>query len=175
MKSKRIIFASCLGAVALLASPALAQYRHSGRGRAMISAPHATAHVTRGYPRSGFTYGSTRYYGGDWRHYRHHGGSQFYFFGGYPFGYYGYYPYYWDYYYPYSYGYYYSQPASAYTGDGVVAGVQQRLADEGYYDGAVDGVLGPRTRAGIRAYESTHGMPVNGVITNRLLSRMGLR
>jgi hypothetical protein len=182
MKSKRAIFISCLAAMALLASPVFGDPRHSGGRGAMISGPHATTHVTRSYPRYGSSaYSGTRYYGSNWRHHRHHGGTQFFFYGGYPYGYYGYYPYYWDspwgydYYYPNSYGYYYNQPAYGYSRDTVVARVQQHLADQGYYNGTIDGVVGPRTRAAIRAYESTHGMAIDGIVSNRLLSRMGLR
>ncbi|MGH8102331.1 MAG: peptidoglycan-binding domain-containing protein, partial [Chthoniobacterales bacterium] len=93
------------------------------------------------------------------------------------------YPYYWDSpydygynYYPYSYGYSnYGQPAYGYTSDSVVQQVQSQLADEGYYRGAVDGVIGPQTRTAIRAYESRHRMPIDGAISNDLLSTMGLR
>jgi hypothetical protein len=38
-----------------------------------------------------------------------------------------------------------------------VAELQQRLSRAGYYHGSVDGVLGPKTRAAIRAYEQEHG------------------
>ncbi len=181
MKSKHIIFISCLAATVLMASPVLGQAQHSRGGRAMISAPPATAHhVARNYSRySGSRYGGTWHSGTNWRH---HQGNRFFFYGGYPYAY-GWYPYYWDSpygygynYYPYSYGYsYYGQPAHGYTSDSVVQQVQSQLADEGYYRGAVDGVVGPQTRAAIRAYESRHRMPVDGAISNDLLSTMGLR
>jgi peptidoglycan hydrolase-like protein with peptidoglycan-binding domain len=53
--------------------------------------------------------------------------------------------------------------------------VQTRLAREGYYYGAIDGIMGRRTRAAIRAYERTHNLPVDGVITQELLGTMRLR
>ena len=53
--------------------------------------------------------------------------------------------------------------------------VQEALRDKGHYTGQVDGVLGPQTRVAIRAYESRHRMPVDGAISNDLLSTMGLR
>jgi len=52
--------------------------------------------------------------------------------------------------------------------------VQQRLAHTGYYRGPIDGVIGPRTRYAILAYERNHGLPADGVIDNRLLRTMGL-
>ena len=51
--------------------------------------------------------------------------------------------------------------------DSVVVGVQQRLARAGYYRGAIDGVIGPRTQYAIRAYERSHGLPADGVIDHR--------
>src|SRR5437762_6902348 len=38
-----------------------------------------------------------------------------------------------------------------------VAQVQRRLAQAGYYHGAIDGVMGPQTRRAIRAYERDRG------------------
>jgi membrane-bound lytic murein transglycosylase B len=52
--------------------------------------------------------------------------------------------------------------------------MQTRLADLGYYDGVIDGIMGPQTRAAISAYESTHSLVVDGKISSRLLDRMGL-
>jgi dGTP triphosphohydrolase len=40
--------------------------------------------------------------------------------------------------------------------------IQQRLADLGYKPGKVDGLMGPRTRAAIRAFERDNGMPQTG-------------
>ncbi len=88
---------------------------------------------------------------------------------GYPYGYYGYgYPY------GYGYGYGYGGNYGAYGyGNGYgaeyqygqygnssqsrVAELQRRLSRAGYYHGSIDGVLGPQTRAAIRAYEQAHG------------------
>jgi putative peptidoglycan binding protein len=89
-----------------------------------------------------------------------------------PYAYYGYYPY--SYYedYPYACSYY-GEPAYSYDA-AVVAEVQTRLADLGYYGGVIDGIMGPVTRAAISAYESTHNLVVDGMISSRLLDRMGL-
>src|SRR6516165_7280278 len=67
---------------------------------------------------------------------------------GYPSGYYGYSD-------PYGYGYGYGQYGDA--SPSRVAELQRKLAHAGYYHGSIDGVLGPRTRQAIRAYERNHG------------------
>jgi peptidoglycan hydrolase-like protein with peptidoglycan-binding domain len=38
-----------------------------------------------------------------------------------------------------------------------VTELQRRLARGGYYDGAIDGIMGPATRRAIRAYERDRG------------------
>jgi hypothetical protein len=43
-----------------------------------------------------------------------------------------------------------------------VASAQQRLKDDGYYSGAVDGVPGPNTVAALRAYQRDHRLSVTG-------------
>jgi len=123
----------------------------------------------------------------------------YYGYGYYPYGYYpyGYYPY------AYPYGGYngdvyqggaaydygddatYSDDTASYSGrrhgrgsatnSSVVAQVQRSLAQEGYYKGAIDGDMGPRTHYAIRAYQRAHNLPVDGVINDRLLAGMGLR
>jgi hypothetical protein len=131
-------------------------------------------------------YAGTRYYGGT----RYYYGSPSYYYGGsgypyygyssswpsasygyYPYSYYGRYPY--SYYGSYSSSYSYYQPGYGYDA-ATVAAVQRRLGGLGYYHGVVDGVIGPQTRAAIAAFEDTHGMVVDGMITTRLLDRMGL-
>ena len=82
---------------------------------------------------------------------------------GYPYGYYGY-----GYGYPYGYGGGYGYDAS------LVAQVQRRLGEMGYYHGVIDGIMGPQTRAAISAYEATHNLAVDGTISGPLLDRMGL-
>jgi hypothetical protein len=124
-------------------------------------------------------YGGSRYYGAPSYSY---GGSGYPYYGYYsswPSASYGYYPY--SYYgsYPYSYyggysgSYSYYQPGYGYN-LATVAAVQRRLGELGYYRGVVDGIIGPQTRAAIAGFESTHGMIVDGVITTRLLDRIGL-
>jgi hypothetical protein len=107
-------------------------------------------------------------------------------FFGYPYGYgyypygYGYYPYGYGYgggyygygsgYYGYGAGYYGNgyygngyYGSSYYRGYGYnsrqssIVRLQQRLARAGYYRGSIDGIMGPRTRYALRAYQHDHG------------------
>lgn len=54
------------------------------------------------------------------------------------------------------------------------AAVQRRLAHLGYYHGAIDGDIGPRSRHAIRRYQAEHGLPVTGDIDRPLLRSLGL-
>lgn len=54
----------------------------------------------------------------------------------------------------------------------MIVGVQEELAAHGYAVGPADGVVGPRTRAAIRAYQRDAGLPVNGVPTKDLLDHL---
>jgi hypothetical protein len=133
-------------------------------------------------------YGRTGYYGNNF----YGGGTRIYYGGGeYPYGGYysgwpysnwglgtswGYYPY--SYYrgYPYSgYNNYYSYytPTYGYNGS-MVAAVQRRLGQLGYYHGVVDGVIGPQTRGAIAAFESRNGLAVDGTISRPLLDSLGV-
>jgi peptidoglycan hydrolase-like protein with peptidoglycan-binding domain len=38
--------------------------------------------------------------------------------------------------------------------------IQRRLARAGYYHGRIDGVMGPRTREAMRAYQQSHNRRV---------------
>jgi len=82
-------------------------------------------------------------------------------------------PFYYPYpYYPYPYGSYY--PYGGGVNVSVVVQVQRRLASAGFYSGPMDGVMGRGTRRAIRAFERSHGLPVDGTIHRRLLATMGL-
>lgn len=113
----------------------------------------------------------------NWGNHRRHRSHSRIFFDvgfGYPFGY-GY-PY--SGYYPYGYGYYAGPREVVYeaatTDRSIVVEVQRRLARAGYYRGAIDGVIGNRTRSAIRSYERAHGLRVDGQIDQRLLATMRL-
>lgn len=53
-----------------------------------------------------------------------------------------------------------------------VRAVQQRLSELGYDPGPVDGIMGPRTRAAIRAFERDHGLPESGRMSPELASAL---
>jgi Putative peptidoglycan binding domain len=60
------------------------------------------------------------------------------------------------------------------TPDQVIANVQQQLAAAGYYDGPVDGNLGPMTREAIAAYQADNGLAVTSAIDEPTLATLGL-
>ena len=73
--------------------------------------------------------------------------------------------------------YVYDGPIYAYNGlspDQVTVNVQQQLARAGYYDGPIDGVLGPMTREAIAAYQADNGLAVTSAIDEPTLATLGL-
>jgi putative peptidoglycan binding protein len=110
-----------------------------------------------------------------WRH--HHGNTRFVLFGG------GYY--FWDnnYWYP-AYGYdpaysryTYDEPIYGYNNydpGQVISNVQIQLQNEGYYDGEVDGQIGPMTREALARYQADHGLYVTRAIDEPTLEALGL-
>jgi hypothetical protein len=94
-------------------------------------------------------------------------------------------PYYWDtgYWYP-AWGY---DPGANYYYDGpiyasnpeedpgqVVANVQSALQQQGYYQGEVDGILGPQTRAALAEYQSAQGLEPTGTVDEPTLETLGM-
>jgi hypothetical protein len=94
-------------------------------------------------------------------------------------------PYYWDsgYWYP-AWGYY---PNANYYYDGpiyasspemdpgqTVANVQAALQQQGYYQGEVDGILGPQTRAALAEYQSAQGLEPTGTVDEPTLQTLGM-
>ena len=110
-----------------------------------------------GWPYSNWGYGTSGYYP-----YSYYGGYS----GGY--SYYGGYPYS-----SYSNNYSYYTPTYGYNSS-MVAAVQRRLGQLGYYRGVVDGVIGPQTRGAIAAFESRNGLAVDGMIDRPLINSLGL-
>lgn len=215
MKTKRLLFTSCLIAGALIASPSFGKpaKKSAGMSQSKVTrmAPH-TRQVMRYNQNTSSRMAGTRYYGGTrhpatrsyaprqytgtryygTRNYGNYYGGTGYYNGGSAYPYYGYYSGWpsssWGYgissgYYPYSYwgGYPYSgyntysyyTPTYAYNGS-MVAAVQRRLGQLGYYHGVVDGVIGPQTRGAIAAFESRNGMAVDGMISRPLLDTLGV-
>ncbi len=55
------------------------------------------------------------------------------------------------------------------TQSSVAVNVQRALRQQGYYRGAIDGAIGPQSRAAIRAYQRDRGLTANGRIDSALL------
>lgn len=53
-----------------------------------------------------------------------------------------------------------------------VSDLQARLAARGYNPGPIDGKMGAQTRAAIRAYQKDRGMPIDGQITQALVTSL---
>ncbi len=53
--------------------------------------------------------------------------------------------------------------------------MQQGLQDTGHYSSVVDGVLGFRTRAGIRGFQKAENLPVTGQLDPQTASKLGVR
>ena len=56
-----------------------------------------------------------------------------------------------------------------------ISKMQETLLIKGHYRGKVDGVLGLRTRASIRAYQNAENLPVTGQVDARTADRLGIR
>jgi hypothetical protein len=74
--------------------------------------------------------------------------------------------------------YYYDGPiyASSPTEDPgqVVANVQSALQEQGYYQGDIDGILGPETRAALAEYQSAQGLEPTGAVDEPTLETLGM-
>jgi hypothetical protein len=166
MKTKSLLSLSCFVAVMLAASVATAGL-HGGGGSHFMSMPAGGGRpfVGNGMGRFSGQHWNGGNWGGNWHHHHDHDDfNNFVFIGGFPFlgwgwgyPYYGYYPPYG--YYPYGYGggYY----GAGYGGYGYgyrsrVAGMQRQLAHAGYYHGSIDGIMGPRTRRALQAFQRDH-------------------
>jgi len=59
------------------------------------------------------------------------------------------------------------------TGDReLVRSVQRELQVRGYYKGGIDGIVGPNTRAAVRAFQRDAGFDVTGTVDQRLLTEL---
>lgn len=56
--------------------------------------------------------------------------------------------------------------------DALIEAVQKALAARGLYDGATDGVMGPKTTAAILFFEETEGLAPTGKVSKALLERI---
>jgi peptidoglycan hydrolase-like protein with peptidoglycan-binding domain len=64
------------------------------------------------------------------------------------------------------------QPAGLHHQD--IKKVQETLHDKGYYNGKVDGILGPQTQAGIRQYQKSEKLPVTGHLDAETSGKLGV-
>jgi peptidoglycan hydrolase-like protein with peptidoglycan-binding domain len=48
------------------------------------------------------------------------------------------------------------------------------LRTQGYYHGAIDGLIGPQTRAALAQYQRSHGLVVTAAIDQPTLATLGL-
>ena len=58
--------------------------------------------------------------------------------------------------------------------DQVIANVQSALQEQGYYDDAVDGLIGPNTRAALAHFQRDRGLPITAAIDGPTLQALGL-
>ena len=54
-----------------------------------------------------------------------------------------------------------------------MAAIQRGLARVGLYDGAIDGIAGPKTREAISRYQVREGVPATGLPSSSLRRRLG--
>jgi His-Xaa-Ser repeat protein HxsA len=54
----------------------------------------------------------------------------------------------------------------------IVRRVQIALLAQGFYEGAIDGVVGPAMRGGMRRFQKKRGLAVTGTITPELLDAL---
>lgn len=66
-------------------------------------------------------------------------------------------------------------PVPVYQGGGsMMAGAQQQLATDGYYNGPIDGIAGPGTRQAIANYQTANNLPVTGHLNIPTQQSLGL-
>ena len=97
------------------------------------------------------------------------GGGYYYWNAGYWYPAYGYSPFYNN--------YAYGQPIYGYNNlapGQVIENVQLALRDQGYYPGAIDGLVGPQTRAALAAYQRDHRLVITQAVDEPTLVTLGL-
>lgn len=97
------------------------------------------------------------------------GGGYYYFDNNYWYPAYGYDPYYSN--------YAYDEPIYGYDNlppGQVIANVQSALQEQGYYNDAVDGLIGPNTRAALSNFQRGRGLPITAAIDGPTLQALGL-
>jgi len=56
-----------------------------------------------------------------------------------------------------------------------VRAAQQALRDQGYNPGPIDGVMGPRTSAAVRDYQTKEGLTASGQLDDATMDKLGVR
>ena len=51
---------------------------------------------------------------------------------------------------------------------------QQTLHEKGYYNGPIDGIIGPQTRNAIREYQKAEDLPINGELDAQTAAKLGV-
>jgi len=54
-----------------------------------------------------------------------------------------------------------------------IRAVQAKLNEEGFDPGPADGLMGPKTKAAIKAFQNSKGIPIDGKISDSLLKALG--
>jgi len=60
------------------------------------------------------------------------------------------------------------------TPDQIVGSVQTQLRNDGYYDGPIDGQLGPQTRQALADFQADNGLAVTSAVDEPTLATLGL-
>ena len=69
----------------------------------------------------------------------------------------------------------YQNRSGAQSANSTVAAAQEKLVHEGFYNGQIDGVLGPETRHSLVRFQTKHGLRISGELTTETLDALGLR
>lgn len=56
----------------------------------------------------------------------------------------------------------------------LVKKIQRKLAEQGYYGGAIDGIIGPQTREALRNFQRAHRLPVTGHLDEATIAALGI-
>ena len=75
---------------------------------------------------------------------------------------------------PLAFGFNFSEEKPALMQQDNIKNLQETLRDKGYYSGQVDGIIGPRTRAGIRQYQKSENLPVTGRLDGETAGKLGV-